>query len=110
MRRGEPRGARDGGERRRIRLVHADVVAVVRATAHEAVTDDVEGEAAKMAFYFFLSLFPLVLIVFALTGIVGGDEAFGRIVAVAHGVVPRHAWQVVEDLLREITHRERPGV
>ncbi|HYD52239.1 MAG TPA: YihY/virulence factor BrkB family protein [Gemmatimonadaceae bacterium] len=83
---------------------------MIGATMRAAVEDDVAGESARMAYYLFLSLFPLVLVVFALTGLVGGDDAFRRIVAIAHELVPSHAWRVVEDLLREITERERPGV
>ena len=86
------------------------VVAVIKATVREAIDDDLMGEAAKMAYFFFLSLFPLVLIVFALTGIIGGDEAFARIAAAAERLVPGSAWQFVRELIREITERERPGV
>ena len=63
-----------------------------------------------MAFFFFLSLFPLVLIVFALTGLVGGDVAFARIAAFAQTAVPSYAWPFVGELIREITDRERPGI
>ena len=63
-----------------------------------------------MAYYFFLSLFPLVLMLFALTGIIGGDEAFASIAAAASQVVPQYGWQFVSELIREVTHRSRPGV
>jgi membrane protein len=94
----------------RARAIGRHVVAVVRATVREALDDDLAGEAAKMAYFFFLSLFPLVLIVFAVTGIVGGDDTFARIAAVAETAIPAYAWQFVRDLIREITERERPGV
>ena len=72
--------------------------------------DDLPGEAAQMAFYFFLSLFPLVVVVFAITGIVGGDEAFATIVNTAERTVPGYARQLVRELVREITERDRPGL
>jgi membrane protein len=95
------------GPRRNGRI---DLAQVLRATLRGVVVHDLDGEAAKMAFWLFLSLFPVVLVVFALTGIAGGDAAFGRIVHVAHGMVPPHAWPVVDALVRELTGRERPGV
>jgi membrane protein len=94
----------------RLRALGREAARVVAATIRETLDDDLAGEAAKIAYFFFLSLFPLVLIVFALTGIVGGDEAFARIAAAAETLVPGSAWQFVRELIREITERERPGV
>jgi membrane protein len=82
----------------------------LKTTVHEAQRDDLPGEAAKIAYFFLLSLFPAVLIIFALTGIVGGDAAFTYITDAAKAFVPASAWQFVQDLIREITDRERPGV
>ena len=45
----------------------------VRTALREAVHEDLPGEAGKIAIYFLLSLFPLVLVMFALTGLIGGD-------------------------------------
>ena len=68
------------------------------------------GEAAKMAFFFFLSLFPMILVVFSLTGLVGGPAAFERITTIAESTVPEYAWQFVSAVIAEITERNRPGV
>ncbi len=76
----------------------------------DVVELDLSGEAAKMAYYFFLSLFPFVLSVFALTGIVGGDKTFRTITAAAEAAAPSYAWPFVRDLIREITGRQRPGL
>jgi len=86
------------------------LVDAVRVALREAVKDDLLGEAAKIAYYFFLSLFPLVLVVFALTGLVGGDAAFERLSAVAGAAVPHYAWQFVRGLVEEVTGRQRPGL
>ncbi|HEY9229029.1 MAG TPA: YihY/virulence factor BrkB family protein [Gemmatimonadaceae bacterium] len=85
-------------------------IATVRGLVQSAITLDLPGEAAKMAYFFFLSLFPLVLALFAITGIVGGDAAFARIVAVAEIALPTSSWQFFRALTREITSRERPGL
>lgn len=92
-----------------MRALARETADLLRTTVREAIRDDLAGEAAKMAYFFFLSLFPLVLIVFALTGIVGGDDAFVYLTNAAEAVVPGSAWQFVQELIREITERERPG-
>lgn len=92
------------------RGVVARAVHLVRATTRDAIDDDLAGEAAKMAYYFFLSLFPLVLVIFAATGLVGGDAAFVRITHALEASVPDYAWQFVRDLIREVTARRRPGI
>lgn len=83
---------------------------VVAGTVRDAVRDDVAGEAAEMAYFFLLSLFPVVLILFALTGLVGGDETFVRLTAAAERMVPPSAWQLVHELIGELADRERPGM
>lgn len=82
---------------------------VARETFRNALADDITGEAAKMAYYFFLSLFPLVLVLLALTGIVGGESVFGRITQAVQTTVPDYAWQFVTRLIREVTGHRRPG-
>ena len=44
----------------------------------EAQQDRLTAEAAKAAYYFFLSFFPTILALFALTGIFGGDSAIAE--------------------------------
>jgi membrane protein len=83
---------------------------LVRALYRAAAKDDLAGEAAKMAYFFFLSLFPLLLVVFTLTGIIGGDAAFQRIASAGRTAVPDYAWQFVRELIREVTERSRPGI
>jgi membrane protein len=64
----------------------------------------------RRVYFFFLSLFPLLLVVFALTGIIGGDAAFDRIASAARTAVPDYAWQFIRQLIREVTEQKRPGV
>lgn len=82
---------------------------VARATFRNARDDDLTGEAAKMAYFFFLSLFPMVLVLLAVTGLVGGEFAFVRITQAARTTVPDYGWQFVTSLIREVTDRRRPG-
>lgn len=96
--------------RRRTRALLHDASSFVGTLYRAAVADDLSGEAAKMAYFFFLSLFPLLLVLFALTGIIGGDAAFARIASTARSAVPNYAWQFVRELIREVTDRSRPGI
>ena len=86
-----------------------DAWQVTRATVRNARADDLAGEAAKMAYFFFLSLFPLVLVLLALTGIVGAESAFGRIMQAVQTTIPAYAWQFVASLIREVTEGGNPG-
>lgn len=74
------------------------------------MADNVTGEAAKVAYYFFLSLFPLVLVLFALTGLLGGDAAFAWIMDRVRGTLPVDAARLIESAVAEITSEARPGI
>ena len=74
------------------------------------LADNITGEAAKVAYYFFLSLFPLILVLFALTGLVGGDAAFRWIMTQIQGAVPSESAGYLTQFIAEITNRQRPGL
>jgi membrane protein len=74
----------------------------------EARADNVTGEAAKVAYYFFLSLWPLLLGLFALTGIFGGEPAFEWIMGWIRQVLPGDATRFLVSYVRQITMDERP--
>ncbi|HET6617800.1 MAG TPA: YihY/virulence factor BrkB family protein [Gemmatimonadota bacterium] len=85
----------------------------LRATwtiVQEARSDNLTGEAAKAAYYFFLSLWPLLLGLFAFTGIFGGEPAFDWIMARVTSALPREPTRFLEGFVREITAEERPDV
>jgi membrane protein len=75
-----------------------------------AVEDNITGEAAKAAFYFFLSLFPMIIVGFALTGMFGGEAAFDRIMDWLASVLPDDATVMLEGVVRDITDQRRPGI
>jgi membrane protein len=80
-----------------------------RRTVRSAVADNITGEAAKAAYYFFLSLFPTIIVLFAFTGMFGGDAAFARIMDWLTTALPEDATPYFEGVVREITHQNRPG-
>lgn len=76
----------------------------------EARSDNITGEAAKAAYYFFLSLWPLLLGLFAFTGIFGGQQAFDWIMGWITRALPPEPTRFLEEFVREITAEERPQV
>lgn len=76
----------------------------------KVLADNLTGEAAKVAYYFFLSLFPLILVLFSLTGLLGGDEAFRWIMAGIQGTVPAETAGYLAEFVAEITGQPRPGL
>ncbi|HEX2251971.1 MAG TPA: YihY/virulence factor BrkB family protein [Thermoanaerobaculia bacterium] len=83
---------------------------LLRDLWREAMEDRITGEAARAAYYFFLSFFPMILALFAVTGIFGGNEAFVWIMERLRLVLPGDAAQYLEGLVGEITGDSRPGM
>jgi membrane protein len=74
-----------------------------------ALEDNITGEAAKAAFYFFLSLFPMAIVLFAFTGLFGGEYAFDLIMGWLSDALPEDAVAFVEEPVREVTGQRHPG-
>jgi membrane protein len=76
---------------------------------HEAKADDVPGQAAKVAYYFFLSLPPAVMALFGLTGFFGGVETGDWLTGRLTTSLPQEASALVTGFVDEVVHREAPG-
>jgi membrane protein len=83
---------------------------LVREIIHGALHHRLNGEAAKTAYYLFLSLFPLLLVVFALTGLAGGHRVFALIATRLEQAAPRDAALFLERLVRGVTDSRRPDI
>jgi membrane protein len=81
----------------------------VKGVVSGAMDDNITGEAAKAAYYFFLSLFPMILAGFAFTGFLGGSAAFETIMGWLQGMLPAAATEYLEDFVREITDSRQPA-
>jgi membrane protein len=92
--------------RRLLRWVVAVGGAVVRASRR----DRLAAESARVAYYAFLSVFPFLLALFALTGLVGGEDAFGWVMRQMASTLPGEAFRVVEDFASQVIESRRPGV
>lgn len=76
----------------------------------EAQSDNLPGESAKVAFYFFLSLFPAILTLFSLTGFVGGEAAFDWIMGRIRSMVPQQTASYLARFVRQVTSDQQAGI
>lgn len=80
---------------------------LARKTLAEMVEDNVFTLAASAAYYFFFSLFPLLLFLAPLLSFVGEKEALvGRILAQLSPLMPEDAMTVIESVLRDVVFTE----
>jgi membrane protein len=76
-----------------------------RMSAHKLV-----DEAAKIAYFSFLSVFPLILILLALAGMVGGEAAFDWVMAQLVLIMPGEAADYLGKFVQDVTGVSRPDV
>lgn len=67
-------------------------------------------ESAKIAYYSFLSLFPVILILFALAGFLGGDPAFEWTMLQMQSIMPHEAAEYLGQFVHDVTSVRRPDV
>jgi membrane protein len=76
---------------------------------HEFKADDLGNQAAKVAYYFFLSLPPALMATFGLTGLFGGaatgDWLTGRLTT----SLPAEASDLVTGFVTDVVHNKAPG-
>ncbi len=66
--------------------------------------------AAKIAYYSFLSLFPVILIFFALAGMLGGEKMFQWAMSHLQSIMPREAAEYIGGFVYDVTSIGRPDV
>ena len=84
------------------------VARTLKRAFSEARADNITGEAAKAAYYFFLSFFPLLLAAFAFAGFLG-DSAFDTLMSWIRRSVPGEAARILESVVEQITRDRKPG-
>lgn len=83
---------------------------LLKEIVREAQKDRITSEAAKAAYYFFLSFFPTILALFAFTGLLGGDSAFRWTMDQLYAALPDDAAVYLSRFVREVTGESRPGL
>lgn len=72
--------------------------------------DDVANQAAKVAYYFFMSLPPLLMATFAMAGIFGGDRTAAWLTGSLQRNLPAEAGTLVNGFVSEVVQKEHPGL
>lgn len=72
--------------------------------------DDVANQAAKVAYYFFMSLPPLLMATFGLAGIFGGDDTAAWLTGNLQRNLPPEAGVLVNGFVTEVVHKQHPGL
>jgi membrane protein len=79
-------------------------------TAKEFVADNGLGLAAQLAYYFFFSLFPAVLVGIAFASFFPLEHFVDRIVGALGGIVPGDVVTILQDQIRKISEGNNGGI
>jgi membrane protein len=79
-------------------------------TVKEFVADNGLGLAAQLAYYFFFSLFPAILVGIALASFFPLERFLDRIVTTLGGVVPGDVITIIQDQIRKISDGDNGGI
>ena len=72
--------------------------------------DDIPGRAAQLSYYFLLALFPLLLLFTTALGfLVQSADLRSDLLSYLWGVVPRSAFQLVEQTIRQVSSNAGTG-
>jgi membrane protein len=88
---------------------------LVRRVLDGIARDDIPGQAAKVAFYMFLSLPPSLLVLFGLTGFFGGDETAALITDQLQAQLPGSAADpesaagFLNEFVEQVVNESAPG-
>lgn len=83
---------------------------LLKRTARETVADGCLGLAAQLSFYFLLALFPALLFVVYLLGLLPSEPALANLLDRLGPVAPGHVLEFLRTELRDITARRHHSV
>lgn len=88
------------------------VESLVTRTIRETLDDNLFGLAAQTAYYFFFSLFPLLLFVAPLLSLVGNkQETFALFAFQLQQVVPSDGWTLIGGVIKDVVYaKNAPGL
>ena len=88
------------------------VQTVVTRTLREIMDDNLLGLSAQTAYYFFFSLFPMLLFVAPVLSLVGNkQETFGLLASQLQQVVPSDGWTLIGGVITDVVYASNaPGL
>jgi membrane protein len=84
-------------------------LAFLKRVWQEVQEDDVLGQAAKVAYFAFLSLPPALLVIFGLTGFFGGEKAAQWMTEQLSAAFPPEAFGLIRQFVEEVAREQAPG-
>jgi membrane protein len=72
--------------------------------------DDIFGNAAQLAYYFLLALFPLLIFLAGLLAYLPVPDLFGKILSSLSRVMPPEALKLISDNLKDVVGRQHGGL
>lgn len=85
-------------------------IELLRRTAFDSNRDGVPGLAAQLAFYFFLALFPALLVVVSLLTLLPVEPAIASLLTRLEGLLPADALDLVRREIDRVLRGDRRGV
>src|SRR6266702_4345622 len=89
--------------------VHVGWGTILKRTVSEVISDNCLGLAAQLAYYFFLSLFPVLLIIVALTSFLP-YHMLDNILGWFSSFMPAEVLDTVKGQIQQITGRGNAGL
>jgi|SRR5688572_24790295 membrane protein len=88
------------------------VQSIVTRTLRETLDDNLLGLSAQTAYYFFFSLFPLLLFVAPVLSLVGNkEETFGLLAGQLQQIVPSEGWSLIGGVISDVVYaKNAPGL
>ena len=85
---------------------------LVKRVLTETMDDNLLGLSAQTAYYFFFSLFPMLLFVAPLLSLVGNkQETFGLLAGQLQQVVPSEGWSLIGGVITDVVYaKNAPGL
>lgn len=71
---------------------------------------DVLGQAARVAYFFFMSLPPLLMAAFGAAGLFGGERTADWLTGTLQRSLPPDAGTLVNGFVADVVHRDHPGL
>jgi membrane protein len=83
---------------------------LLKRTVQETQEDKGFGLAAQLAYYFFLALFPALLVLLALASFLPADDLVNRVVGLMQGVAPEEVLTIIREQLAKIADGRQGGL
>jgi membrane protein len=81
----------------------------LKATVQEFQRDDAMGLAAQLAFFLILALFPFILVLVSLMGLVGNPELASKVLDYFRQVMPEEAYKLIRTYTGDVISGQRPA-